>query len=112
MCGFHLRHLIVSYQALDDPRFFQFPHRTLIAVEAQDRRLCGRLVHLQHAHAQARQLPNLSRRRITLKAIEQFELPLPYTCHYRRKLPPTPERTCHRFFCFGIGQAITSITLP
>ena len=32
--------------------------------------------------------------------------------HHRRQLAPTPQRSRHRLLRFGIGQAITPITLP
>ena len=49
---FHLRHAIVTHQALHDPRFLQFPHRPLVAVQAQDRRL-GRAARPPPRHARS-----------------------------------------------------------
>src|ERR1035438_4231703 len=107
----HLRHAVVSHQALHDPSFFQFPHRTLVAIQSQDRRLRRRLVHVQHTHAQACQLANLARRGKPLEAVQEFELLVTHTRHHRRELPPTSQRSRHRFLRFRIGQAITPITL-
>ena len=81
----HLRQPVVTHQRLHDPRFLQLPRRPLASIQAQDRRLRRPLVHLQHTHAQRRQPGHLLRRRQTLEAIEQFQLP-----SRARTPPPAP----------------------
>ena len=84
---FHLGQAIVSHQRLHDPCFFQLPHRTLISVEPQDRRLRRPLVHVQNTHAQGRPAGHLLRRRQPLEAVEQVQLLAPA----RRPPPATTD---------------------
>jgi hypothetical protein len=49
--------------------------------------------------------------RMTLEAVDEFNFLAAHARHHRRELPPTPQRSRHRFLRLRIDEAITPITL-
>src|SRR5262249_22366776 len=86
----HLRQPVLAHQSLHQPRLLQLAGPPSCAVEPEDQSLGLPLVHLQHAHAQARP-GHTGRRRAPLEAVEQLQTPLPPAAATLRPPPPPPR---------------------